>query len=63
MVPYILLGCVVIFILYKLYNKSTGESSKIKKSDEGILDDYYKRKIEIFKSAQKAGLALPFEQI
>jgi hypothetical protein len=56
MIPYILLGCVVIFILYKLFNKSKGESSKMKKSDEGNLDDYYKRKIEIFKSAQKVGL-------
>jgi hypothetical protein len=46
----------VLILLFKFSKKRNKNASKTKESDDINLNDHFKRKIEIFKAAQKAGL-------
>ena len=53
---YGLIGFVVILFLVKLTKKSNGGNVQTTKVDENNLNDYYKKKMDLFKEAQQAGL-------
>ena len=50
------IGLLVIFLLFKFAKKGNSNETQTKGSDENSLNDYYKKKIDLFKGAQKAGL-------
>jgi hypothetical protein len=50
------IGILVIFLLFKFSKKGNSNGTQAKGSDENNLNDYFKKKIDLFKAAQKAGL-------